>query len=113
MKTMVKTVGKKAVHRIAYIDELGNVVDFKDYGNNVRAFASDLNDELKYGVSMCLTYTDDNGNVVHKKLMNDYDCIPKVNFSNVTSHFAKAFERNKEALSKAYEIIDETIVIYR
>ena len=108
MKTI--EMNQEAIHRIELVDKNGHSVDTRDY-DNVEEFASDLSDELKYGVSLRVTYTNDDGKVVSKKLMNDYDCLPKTSMGRITGSFAKTFEKSLEALSKVYNITDEPTVV--
>lgn len=101
MKTMEKNIA-----RIDYLNRRGTVVSGRSY-EDIEEFASDLNDELACGVSLRVTFVDDNGEIVSKNLMNDYDCLPQVDLSHISGNFAKAFERNLSFLAKAYSITDE------
>ena len=109
---MTKTIemNQEAIHRIELVDKQGQPVDTRDY-DDVEEFASDLNDELRYGVSLRVTYTNDDGEVVSKKLMNDYDCLPKTAMGRINGSFAKTFEKSLEALSKVYNITDEPVEV--
>lgn len=95
------------IFKIQLVDKKGRPVDTRNY-DDVEEFATDLNDELRYGVSLRVTYTDDNGKVVSKKLMNDYDCLPKSGMGRLNGSFAKTFERSLSQLAKVYNITDES-----
>lgn len=84
------------------------VVDHTDYEDR-EEFAEDVKNELAYGVSIRVTYVDDNGDVVSKNLMNDHDCLPKM--GRASGDFMKVFERSMDYLAKAYNITDEPVEV--
>lgn len=108
MKVMVKE--NNAIGRIDYLNRQGNAVDGKSY-RNVKEFTDAVNEELECGVSLRVTYIDDNGAVVSKNLMNDYDCLPKEALCHASGSFAKVFEQSMEHLSKTFRIYDEPTVV--
>jgi hypothetical protein len=103
-------MNQETIGKIEYLDTDGMVVDYTDY-EDAEEFADDVRAELECGVSLRVTYIDDNGVVVSKNLMNDHDCLPKFAQDHTSGNFMKTFESSLEYLSKAFRIYDEPVEV--
>lgn len=112
MTKTINNMNEGIVASISYLqiknDKLVEI-DRTDYEDR-EEFAEDVKNELTYGVSIRVTYVDDNGKVVSKNLLNDHDCLPKMDRSK-NGDFLKTFEKSLAALAKAYNITEEPVEV--